>query len=329
MRRALLAACAALLVSGLAAPASARIKMAMAVDPKEPRHAVLWQEGRGLFVTQDAGDTWGKLPIALRDVTRIALGESGAILLATGTGILRSEDGGRTFSPPDGLPSGGRFVDVASAGRAIFAISDSAVFRSLDGGRTFRGAGVPGYSFHLFRVRWCHRFPSQIAVVSPSLIHRSDDGGDTWRRIPASPDFDYGGLAWGVGDPPVALVGNRKGVHRSSDGGVTWKEFPNTPPFIRGLWAPDPATDKYILVATLPQTGDESWTDRPPEKGLFRTVDGGKYWTGNISPDGGAIQEVLFAPGRTDVLYVTTDQGGVFRSANKGDSWREIAPPAK
>ena len=43
----------------------------------------------------------------------------------------------------------------------------------------------------------------------------------------------------------------------------------------------------------------------------------------------GLVLEAAFAPGRTETLYVTTDLGGVFRSGNKGDSWREISPPAK
>jgi photosystem II stability/assembly factor-like uncharacterized protein len=320
----------ALLLLGITLPAGASgARTAMGADPKEPRRAVLWEEGQGLFVTQDAGETWRKVPISVRQVARIAVGDGGAIFLATDAGFFRSEDEGRTFSLPAGLPPDGRFVDAASAGRSILAISESGVFRSVDGGRTFRNAGVPGYAFHLFRVRWSPRFPEQIVLVAPTLIHRSDDGGETWRRVPASPDFDYGSLAWGVGDPPVALVGNRKGIYRSSDGGVSWKEFANVPPFIRGLWAPDPSTDKYILVSTQPQAGDQSWTSLPPEKGLFRTLDGGKNWTGNLSPDGGTIVEADFAPGRTDVLYVTTDLGGVFRSANKGDSWRKIQPPAK
>ncbi len=330
MRKTLQTVAAALLAVGVAARAGAApARTALGVDPKEPKRAVLWEEGRGLFVTTDGGETWKKLQPALRQVARVAIGENGAIYLATDAGFFRSEDGGKTFSSPTGLPREGRFVEAASAGSVIFAISESGVFRSVDGGRSFRSAGVPGYAYHLFRVRWSPRFPGQVALVSPSLIYSSSDNGETWRRLPASPDFDYGSLAWGVGDPPAAVAGNQKGIFRSYDGGVTWKESSNVPPFIRGLWAPDPATDKYILVATLPQAGDVSWTSHPPEKGLFRTLDGGKNWTGNLAPDGGAITDVLFAPGRTELLYVTTDLGGVFRSANKGESWREIAPPAR
>ncbi|HUM02930.1 MAG TPA: hypothetical protein VL084_11625, partial [Thermoanaerobaculia bacterium] len=103
----------------------------------------------------------------------------------------------------------------------------------------------------------------------------------------------------------------------------------NAPSFLRGLWAPDPATDKYILASTQPQPGDESWEGRAPEKAFYRTIDGGRSWSTNLSPDGGVVLEVVFAPGRTEALYVTTDRGGVFRSGNRGDSWREIAPPAK
>ncbi|MGE5347294.1 MAG: WD40/YVTN/BNR-like repeat-containing protein [Acidithiobacillales bacterium] len=330
MRKTLQTIAVALLSVGLAARAGAvGARTALGVDPKEPARAVLWEEGRGLFLTVDAGETWKRLQLSLRQVARVAIGENGAIFFATDAGFFRSEDGGKTFSTPAGLPRDGRFVEAASAGSAIFAISESGVYRSVDGGRNFRSAGVPGYAFHLFRVRWSPRFPSQVALVSPTLIYSSADGGETWRRLPASPDFDYGSLAWGVGDPPAAIAGNQKGVYRSTDGGATWKEFANVPPFIRGLWAPDPATDKYVLVATLPQAGDVSWTSRPPEKGLFRTLDGGRNWSGNLAPDGGAIADAVFAPGRTELLYVTTDLGGVFKSANKGDSWREIVPPAK
>lgn len=330
MRKELYGIGTALLALALAAPAGAAAgRASIGVDPKEPRRVVLWEEGLGLFLTPDGGETWGKLALAPRAVTRIAIGDGGAIFLATDEGLLRSDDGGRTFSRPGGLSPDGRFVDVALAGTAVFAVAETGVFQSLDGGRTFRSAGVPGYAYHLYRIRSNPRFPGQVVLVSPALLDRSDDGGETWRRLPASPDFDYGSLAWNVGEPPVALAGNGRGVHRSSDGGVTWKAVPKTPPFIRGLWAPDPASDKYVLVATQPQPGDESWSGKAPGKGLFRTLDGGKSWSGNLSPDGGIILDVAFAPGRTEALYATTDLGGVFRSANKGDSWREIAPPAK
>jgi len=321
---------AALLLGALASPAAAAAaRRTLGVDPKEPRRIVLWEEGVGLFASADAGETWSKLSPTPRTVARVALGDGGAIYLATDDGLLVSLDGGRVFGRPEGTLPAGRYVDVALGGQAVFAISENGVVRSVDGGRTFRSAGVPGRAFHLYRIRTSPRFPNQVALVSASLIHRSDDGGETWRRIAAGPDFDYGSVAWGVGDPPAILVGNRKGVHKSTDGGATWKAFSNAPSFLRGLWAPDPATDKYILASTQPQPGDESWEGRAPEKAFYRTIDGGRSWSTNLSPDGGVVLEVVFAPGRTEALYVTTDRGGVFRSGNRGDSWREIAPPAK
>lgn len=329
MRRSIQGVVAALLLGALAVPAAAAsARRTLGVDPKDPKRIVLWQEGVGLFASADAGDTWSKLPATPHVVVRAALGEGGTVLLATDEGLLVSLDGGRVFARPEGALPQGRYVDVAQAGRAVFAISDNGVVRSVDGGRSFRSAGVSGRAFHLYRIRWSPRFPDQVVLVSPTLMHRSDDGGETWRRIPAGPDFDYGSLAWGVGDPAAILVGNRKGVHRSTDGGGTWKALSNAPSFLRGLWAPDPASDKYILASTQPQQGDESWSGPPPEKALYRTLDGGRSWTANLSPDGSLVLDAAFAPGRTELLYVTTERGGVFRSGNKGDSWREISPPA-
>jgi len=330
MRRTLFVLAGAFLAGALAVPvAAASARRTLGVDPKDPKRIVLWLEGVGLFASADAGDTWSKLPATPHVVVRAALGEGGTIFLATDEGLLVSLDGGRVFSRPEGALPQGRYVDVAQAGRSVFAISENGVVRSLDGGRTFRGAGVSGRAFHLYRIRSSPRFPDQVVLVAPTLMHRSDDGGETWRRIPAGPDFDYGSLAWGVGDPAAILVGSRKGVQKSTDGGASWKAFSNAPSFLRGLWAPDPASDKYILAATQPQPGDESWSGPPPEKALYRTLDGGRNWTANLSPDGSVVLDVAFAPGRTELLYATTELGGVFRSANKGDSWREISPAAK
>jgi photosystem II stability/assembly factor-like uncharacterized protein len=328
MRKTVFALAGALLAGALAARAAAApARLALGVDPKEPRHVVVWIEGAGLFGSEDAGETWQGLATRPRSVARIAFADGGVLLLGTDDGLLRSDDRGRTFTRPEGSPAG-PVVEVASAGSALFAVGETGVFRSVDGGRSFRSAGVPGHAFHLYRIRSSPRVPNQIVLVSPGLLHRSDDGGETWRRVPAGPDFDYGSVAWGVGDPPVALAANRKGLFRSTDGAASWKAAFGSPTLLRSLWAPDPSSEKYLIVSVQAPVGDDQQDAQVVPKGLYRTLDGGKGWSGNLSPDGTLVLEAGFAPGRVDVLYVTTESGGVFRSGNKGESWRAVTPPS-
>jgi len=321
----------ALLLALAALPATASAdggRTAVAVDPKEPKRVVVWQEGRGLFASRDGGETWERLAASPRLVVRIVVGR-GQVHVASSEGLLRSEDDGRTFVRAGGPPGESPNIDLAAAGDALFSVTENGVFRSTDGARTFRSAGVSGRAFHAYRLRTNPRQPAQVLLVSPTLVHRSDDGGESWKRVPAPPDLDFGSLSFGVGEPPVSLVAGRSGISRSTDGGATWKGVPDAPPFLRGLWVPDPASEKYLLVTMQPQPGDEKQTMKILEKALLRTLDGGKSWSGNLSPDGGGVTEVAFAPGRTETIYAATDLGGVFRSANMGESWRAVTPPAK
>ena len=328
MRRTVFALAGAFLAGVLAARAAAAPpRLALGVDPKEPQHVVVWIEGTGLFASRDSGETWRALPASPRTVAGIAFAEGGVFLLGTDDGLLRSDDGGRTFTRPVGSPAG-PVIDVASAGSALFAVGEAGVFRSVDGGKSFRSAGVPGRAFHLFRIRTSPRVPNQVVLVSPGLLHRSDDGGETWRRVPAAPEFDYGSVAWGIGDPPVALAANRKGLFRSTDGGTSWKPVSGSPTLLRSLWVPDPSSEKYLLVSVQAQSEGGEQAAEGMTKGFYRTLDGAKSWSANVSPDGTLVLEAAFAPGRVDVLYVTTEAGGVFRSGNKGESWRAVTPQA-
>lgn len=328
MKKAVFAVAGAFLASVVSARvAAAPPRLALGVDPKEPHHVVVWVEGAGLFGSADAGETWRGLAASPRSVARIAFGDGGVLLIGTDDGLLRSDDGGRTFTRPEGSPSG-PFIDVASAGSTFFAVGETGVFRSVDGGRTFRSAGVPGHAFHLFRIRTSPRVPSQVVLVSPALLHRSDDGGETWRRFPAGPEFDYGSVAWGVGDLPAVFAANRRGLFRSTDGAASWKPVSGSPTLLRSLWVPDPSSEKYLLVSVLAQSEGGQQSSEGMTKGFYRTLDGAKSWSSNVSPDGTLVVEAGFAPGRVDVLYVVTESGGLFRSANKGESWRAVTPAA-
>jgi len=323
---------AALVSAGaLAAPVPGRA--ALGVNPRDPKITWVWLESRGLFTTADGGETWVAVT-SPRLVYRITFAPAGdAVWLATDDGVLKSADGGKTWTRAAVGKPGSHVVDLVVLGDPprVFAVGEEGVYKSADGGKTFRNAGVPGQAFHLYRLRASPKTPRQIVVASPTLLYRSDDAGDSWARQPAPPDVDFAALVWGVGEPPSALAGVRTGVYFSTDGGASWKQASPDVAFVRALWAPNPSNPKLLLVATVPWASarpDDVPNAKILEKGLFRTTDAGKSWSRNLTPDGGAVVDLAFAPSRPEFLWVVTELKGVFNSPNGGDSWKAVTPPA-
>jgi len=324
---------AGVLLSAAPVPAAASPSGAIGAHPKDSKVALVWQEGKGLFATADGGETWHGLA-SPRLVYRIVFSPAGDVVwMATDEGVLRSADGGKTWGRAAVGRAGKHALDLAVVGDPlrVFAISEDGVYKSTDGGISFTNAGVPGQAFHLYRLRVSPKTPQQVVVASPTTLYRSNDVGESWARQPASGDVDLSALAWGIGDPPAALLGMKEGLYGSTDGGASWKIVSSDIPFIRAVWAPNPSNGKDILVASQPWAHarpDEVPRAKVLEKGLFRTVDAGWKWSRNLSPDGGAIVDLAITPGQPETLWVVTDLRGVFRSVTGGDSWKAVTPRA-
>jgi len=329
----LVIAAATLLPGGPASAAPVSGRGAIGAHPKDPKVAWVWQEGRGLFATADGGETWVALE-SPRLVYKIVFSPAGDVVwLATDEGVLRSGDGGKTWGKAAVGRAGKHALDLAVTGEPprLFAVSEDGVYKSTDGGKTFTNAGVPGQAFHLYRLRVSPKTPKQVVAASPNTLYRSDDLGESWARQAAAGMVDFSALAWGVGEPPAALLGMKEGLYGSSDGGVTWKLVSSDIPFIRAVWVPNPSNGKDVLVASQPWAHariDEVPSAKVLEKGLFRTLDAGWKWSRNLSPDGGAIVDLAITPGQPATLWIVTDFRGVFRSLTGGDTWKAVTPPA-
>src|SRR5204863_5683431 len=98
-------------------------------------------------------------------------------------------------------------------------------------------AGDPALPDVLFASTWqARRFPWQAyftPIVGPgSAIHRSTDGGKTWKRLAGNglPDGDMGRIGLAVAPNTRAKriyatigAGDKSGLYRSDDGGDVWQ----------------------------------------------------------------------------------------------------------
>jgi photosystem II stability/assembly factor-like uncharacterized protein len=177
-------------------------------------------------------------------------------------------------------------------------------------------------------------------------LYKSPDAGKTWQLLASSdrtglpkrigviavdPFDSKHVIVGGVGFAEVSATGkDMGGMYVSLDAGVTWKR--QTFISAQNYWCHsivfDPKT-KGRIYATFTEQGAKS--------GIWRSIDGGKKWEHLTQglPDAALFGRTSLAisPSRPDVLYGFTKNEssgdkdlllGVFRTANGGDSWKDI-----
>ena len=152
---------------------------AFTVDPQDPSHAWAVAVGFGLFETADRGRTWARRqPGGWGALTAYVSAGKAVLLAVSDAGLVRSDDGGRAWTPL-GRPAG-QFASLAASvdGTAIYAGTTEGISRSTDGGRTWTPTAlrVIAVTLNVFP-----QDPNIIAAVDETRrFFRSSDGGLTW-----------------------------------------------------------------------------------------------------------------------------------------------------
>ncbi|HEX3464897.1 MAG TPA: hypothetical protein VHS78_12690 [Candidatus Elarobacter sp.] len=192
------------------------------VDPKNPNRAIVaalgdpWKDStaRGVYVTNDGGRTWAK--------TLYAGPASGAADLA-----WNPKTPNTVFAA---IWQFRRQPWIASSGGPA-----DGLYRSRDGGRTWtklQGHGLPTDTLGRIGLAVAPSDPKRVYAVIESeqgTIWRSDDGGDSWRRVssdtrPEQRPFYFSHLAV---DPrnENRVIAVSMYLTVSKDGGRTWKHL--------------------------------------------------------------------------------------------------------
>ena len=240
----------------------------IAVHPDDSRtvfvaaQGPLWASGgeRGLYRTQDGGETW-ELVLEIDEHTGANEvyfdPRNPDVMYASswqrrrhqwtmidggpGSGIHKSTDGGNTWREINsGLPGG----DKGRIGMAISPINPDVLYAiveaSGEAGGTFRSenmgenwsrtsryqSSAPMYYHELYADP--HRFDRIYAL--DTFVQMSDDGGNTWGRLPTQGvHVDFHALTFDPDDPEHLIIGNDGGLYETRDGGGNWHFFSNLP----------------------------------------------------------------------------------------------------
>lgn len=153
----------------------------------------------GLYISDDAAKTWHRAFATEQTVTDIKQSPHDPRVFLAVTqqdGAFRSADGGATWQPVTGLPSGHTLYncdfDAHDARRWVVCGWEIGVQLSEDGGVTWspRNTGLP--NTQMWRVAFDPDLPGRL-YSAPHLesVYLSDDLGRTWRR-----GWLDGGLIW-------------------------------------------------------------------------------------------------------------------------------------
>jgi photosystem II stability/assembly factor-like uncharacterized protein len=178
-------------------------------------------------------------------------------------------------------------------------------------------------------------------------LWKSTNGGTTW--MPVFDDFgttSIGDVALAPSSPNIVWVGTGEvnarqssswgnGVYKSTDAGVTWQRMGLEDSRHIGRIVIDPKNPDIVYVAAL----GHLWGPNK-ERGLFKTIDGGKTWVNTkfVDEDTGFV-DVIMDPSDNKVLYAASYQrrrtpfgfngGGpgsaLWKTTDAGKTWTKLA----
>jgi len=229
---------------------------------------------------------------------------------ATGGGVWKTEDGGRSWGNiSDGFFGGSiGSIEVSKSDNNVIYVGGGektvrgnvsygyGVWKSEDAGKTWESKGLKK-SRHISRIR-IHPTNSNIvfAAVMGNLfaddnergIYKSVDGGNSWKKVlfanassgavdlsfdPTNPRILYA-TTWTIRRNPYSLSSGGEGsaLWKSTDSGDTWTNISTNKGLPEGTWG-------ISGVTISPANPDRVWAlIENNDGGLFRSDDGGKTW---------------------------------------------------
>jgi photosystem II stability/assembly factor-like uncharacterized protein len=293
----------------------------LAIDPGSPKSLYAAANSGRVYRSRDGGALWRSTGRPLEDpVNSLWVDRAGGVFAATGRGMLRSEDGGGTWTDAaQGLPEGSSvraLIFPSAAPRSLLAgvftsgAQRGGVFASADSGASWT---VRSTDLSALSVSSVALAPDALWAVGNEVLFKSTDRGETWRRI----RFDPVGLATLVAVAPAApedvyVVLYDGTLWRSRDGGESWE--PAGDPGLRPLRLVfDPRSSSTLYAAG--------------NGGMARSTDGGTTWT---PLSAGLIYDLAVSPSSPSTLYAPTrvdNQSRLLRSPDGGATFTAKSLP--
>jgi photosystem II stability/assembly factor-like uncharacterized protein len=188
------------------------------------------------------------------------------------------------------------------------------------------------------------------AATGSGGLWKSMNHGITWESIfDNQPVVSIGDIAVAPSDPKIVYVGSGEatasrstywgdGIYKSADAGKTWTNVGLKESHHIGRIVIDPKNPDIVYVAALGHLYSEN-----PERGLFKTTDGGKTWMKSLDVKVGdraiGVCDVVMDPRNPRALYAASYDkerkpwtfnlggpgSGIYKTVDAGATWTKLA----
>lgn len=269
-----------------------------------------------VYKTEDGGATWGLIWQGdnLARYLIIDPGHPDILYLSTGifdreaynsdcangnpggVGVLKSIDGGRTWTPInnglDDLYVGSLRMHPTNP-QILFAATGNA---ACSGGYT--GNPISG-------------------------LFKTINGGSSWTKVIANDLVTT--VNFSPSSPEIIFAGGSSAFYRSENGGATWSSFTHPPDVPGSQWGPPGVRAGVPIDVTVDVSDPSLLYANNYGGGVFRSVDGAQNWEVWSKGYSGADIHIIHIPAEAPSSVYATGRSGPFASSNYGKDWIGIA----
>ncbi len=309
---------------------------------------------RIVIQSKDAGETWEKFfgtpdypHIPDVGIHKLLSGDSLTELYLGGIGgFFKSNDRGTTWVPQNTGVSGTDVLDIefAADGTVFAATQNHGVWKSYDRGINWTYASFGIKSFYGMQLLPHPTNPDIVYYTTSGGLYKTTDGGNLWKISESlCPSIEanswtchYHGLIIDPENPEHILIGgggddgtpDGVGVNKSFNSGKEWNESDEG--FVRDIHVSKMAVDPNnfnIFYAT--SQGAVTGIEKSSEgAGVFKSTDKGATWK-QINNGLNTLETnvIVIDPNNSNTLYLGTDDDGLYKSTNGGESWQKMYFP--
>jgi len=294
------------------------------VDRFHPDAVLAATSNAQIFRSEDAGDSWTPLPFPAQfraTLHAFAVDQHHPGVYFAGlssdtaeySGLMHTSDGGLTWDRIPELRAVWSIAIWQQDSRVIAAGGEDGIWLTRDGAETWERI-APLDDPELKPVVSLTFDPGDFNILyagTPHLAWKTVDGGADWQSIHNGmlDDSDVFSILVDDRRPRRIFAATCGGIYRSLDGGSGWMKLNQAKgaSFRTYHIAQNPLQPSVLLAGTT--------------LGLIKSMDGGTTWRRLTTQP---TRWIAFDPVRPNRVFVATDEAGLFRSDDAGESLQAI-----
>ena len=235
-------------------------------------------------------------------------------------GLFRSTDSGTTWRASNAGLADVHLYALAAGDGALYVGGALGLARSDDRGLHFRSLPFPIPSAGVTAIAVSRSV--LLVAANACCAWRSEDGGQTWADAGEGLQQDYISALLFHPRRRSIIFAAGNGVYRSFDGGAHWNRASNglIDPFNPSLFTSLALDSRNVLYAGRSSVGHNL---AEPLPSVFVSLDLGDHWQpATRQPDARGVLSLL--ADNTGAVWAGTEDGGVFRTTDSGDTWEPV-----